>query len=64
MIKRIQAHIKKKRVQARAIQTQQVISASSQDIARKLASYTPNGNTHKANFLGPRIHKSELEGAV
>lgn len=64
MIKRIQAHLKKKQIQARAAQPKEVVSVNKQDIARKLATYNPEAATKKANFLGPRVQKHDLEGAV
>ncbi len=63
MIKRIKAHIKKKQIQARAAQPKEVVSVSKQDIARKLSQYNPEVAPKKANFLGPRIQKHELESA-
>lgn len=63
MIKRIKAHFKKKEIQARAAQPKQVIAVNKQDIARKLAEYNPEAAHKKANFLGPRVQKHDLESA-
>lgn len=63
MIKRIKAHLKKKEIQARAAQPKHVIAVNRQDIARKLATYNPEAAPKRANFLGPRVQKHDLESA-
>ncbi|HVL00723.1 MAG TPA: hypothetical protein VM553_12965 [Dongiaceae bacterium] len=61
MIKLIQTHMMKKRVQARAAQPKETVHVSKDDIQRKLADYQPG--TQRANFLGPKIDKKEFENA-
>ena len=62
MLKKIQTHMMKKRIQARAAQPKIVASVNPEDIKRKLADYQPT--TQKASFLGPKLDKKEFEGAV
>jgi hypothetical protein len=62
MIKLIQTHMMKKRIQARASQPKEVAIVNQADIQRKLAEYQPS--TQRANFLGPKLDKKEFEGAV
>lgn len=62
MIKMIQTHMLKKRIQARAAQPKEVAHVNRDDIKRKLADYQPS--TQRASFLGPKLDKKEFEGAV
>jgi len=62
MLKKIQTHMMKKRIQARAAQPKIVAMVNPEDIKRKLANYQPT--TQKASFLGPKLDKKEFEGAV
>lgn len=62
MIKMIQTHLLKKRIQARAAQPKDVIPVKQEDIQRKLADYQPS--TQRASFLGPKLDKKEFESAV
>lgn len=62
MIKMIQTHLLKKRIQARAAQPKVVTMVNSADIQRKLADYQPS--TQRASFLGPKLDQKEFEKAV
>ena len=62
MFKKIQTHMMKKRIQARAAQPKIVAKVNPDDIKRKLADYKPT--TQKATFLGPKLDKKEFEGAI
>ena len=64
MIKLIQTHLKKKRIQAKASVPKQVVMVNKEDIQRKLAEYKPTKTCKKANFQGPSINKKEFESAV
>ncbi len=64
MIKFIETHLKKKRVQARAAQPKDVVYISREDIKKKLTAYAPTENSKKANFTGPSLNKQEFEGAI
>ena len=64
MIKLIQTHLKKKRIQARASVPKQAVMVNKEDIQRKLAEYKPTETNKKANFQGPSINRKEFEGAV
>ncbi|MEZ5509083.1 MAG: hypothetical protein R3F47_04175 [Gammaproteobacteria bacterium] len=62
MLKMIQTHMMKKRVQARAAQPKQTVVVNQDDIRRKLAEYQPSAQ--RASFTGPKLDKKEFEGAV
>ena len=62
MLKKIQTHMMKKRIQARAAQPKEVAMVNREDIQRKLADYKPS--TQRASFLGPKLDRKEFEGAV
>jgi hypothetical protein len=62
MLKLIQTHMMKKRVQARAAQPKQAVKVEAADIQRKLAEYKPGAQ--RASFTGPKLDKKEFEGAV
>ena len=62
MLKMIQTHMMKKRVQARAAQPKQAVIVNQDDIQRKLAEYKPV--SQRASFTGPKLDKKEFEGAV
>ncbi|AUM11768.1 hypothetical protein [Ketobacter alkanivorans] len=64
MLKLIQTHMKKKRIQAKASVPKQVVMVNKEDIQRKLAAYKPVDSGKKANFQGPSLNRKELEGAV
>lgn len=62
MLKMIQTHMMKKRVQARAAQPKQAVIVNQDDIQRKLAEYQPVSK--RATFTGPKLDRKEFEGAV
>ena len=62
MLKLIQTHMMKKRVQARASQPKTAVYVNRDDIQRKLAEYKPVEK--RASFTGPQLDKKEFEGAV
>lgn len=62
MLKLIQTHMMKKRVQARAAQPKAAMTIRPEDIQRKLAEYQPS--SPRASFTGPKLDKKEFEGAV
>lgn len=62
MLKMIQTHLMKKRVQARAAKPKQTVVISPEDIRRKLAEYQPSAQ--RASFTGPKLDKREFENAV
>lgn len=62
MLKLIQTHMMKKRVQARAAQPKPEVRVRPEDIQRKLAEYKPAAP--RANFTGPKLDKKEFESAV
>lgn len=62
MLKMIQTHMMKKRVQARAAQPKQTVAVNQDDIRRKLADYQPSAK--RASFTGPKLDKKEFESAV
>lgn len=62
MLKLIQTHMMKKRVQARAAQPRAAMTIRPEDIQRKLAEYKPSDQ--RASFTGPQLDKQEFEGAV
>lgn len=64
MIKLIQTHLKKKKIQARASMPKQVVMVNKEDIQRKLAEYKPATQVRKANFQGPTLNRQEFESAV
>jgi predicted rRNA methylase YqxC with S4 and FtsJ domains len=64
MIKLIQTHFKKKRIQAKASIPKEVVMVNKEDIQRKLAEYKPETGLKKANFQGPSLSRKEFEGAV
>lgn len=64
MIKLIQTHLKKKRIQAKASIPKQVVMINKEDIQRKLAAYKPVDDGKKANFQGPSLSRNEFESAV
>ncbi len=64
MIKLIQTHLKKKKIQARASMPKHVVMVNKEDIQRKLAEYKPETQKRKANFQGPSLDRQEFEGAV
>ena len=59
MLKMIQTHMMKKRVQARAAEPRQTNRISPEDIQRKLAQYQPSDE--RANFTGPKLDSREFE---
>ncbi len=63
MIKLIQTHMRRKRVQARASVPKQVVMVNKEDIQRKLAGDKPEVSNRKANFQGPSLDREEFEGA-
>jgi len=65
MIKLIQTHLKKKRIQAKASVPKEIVMVNKEDIQRKLAAYKPVDNSRKANFQGPSLRsRQEFESAV
>ena len=64
MIKMIQAHIKRKEIQARAAAPKVIQVVSMSDIKRKLEKYQPVEGMKKANFDGPSLNRKEFEGAM
>lgn len=64
MLKLIQTHLKKKRIQAKASVPKQVVMVNKEDIQRKLAAYQPVDSGRKANFQGPSLNRQEAESVV
>lgn len=62
MLKIIQTHMMKKRVQARAAQPKETVHVNREDIQRKLSEYKPV--EQRASFTGPKLDRKEFEGAV
>lgn len=62
MLKLIQTHMMKRRIQARAAQPRPEVTVSPEDIQRKLASYTPR--EQRASFTGPKLDNKEFERAL
>lgn len=62
MLKIIQTHMMKKRVQARAAQPKQAVIVNKDEIQRKLAEY--QSGSPRASFTGPKLDQKEFEGAV
>ena len=62
MLKLIQTHMMKKKIQARAAQPKASILVNPADIQRKLAEYQPV--ERRASFTGPKLDRKEFEGAV
>ena len=62
MLKKIQTHFMKKKIQARAAQPKTTVLVNREDIQRKLADYKPV--EQRSSFTGPKLDRKEFEGAV
>ncbi len=62
MLKMIQTHMMKKKIQARAAQPKVTSQVNQDAIQRKLAEYKPV--EQRASFTGPKLDRKSFEAAV